>query len=589
MRGGGGFGAGVVGALVVLAAAAGVVPLAAQGPDPCTPPAGDTGFAEIEANVFAGTFNRVVPFDVPLRLCAAVPQGTKSVSVRVARAKQKLTLDEQSCVNSPSGGPWGPEFPGRVDDQSSATMTVARIVVPRLDAQRFYGFCFLLNRPLTPEEVQKFQPEVQAAVDRRLASLTSGDLAPDRLEALRASIESDLRDSLLAITGAEKVESGLGELVQAVIEPQLRNRLIQQGGLDDAAGPRPTDLATLQSGLGAALDEIRRSAALDKLVALLDQEAATNVILRDLLAQSYGAAVKLTGMTDPQAMATATGQDPGAPPADATLASTRDSATAAAAAQRFNALNDAVNALAALIEKMTGSAGPPKVRAGLDAADQAALQALVAPGGAVFRAMDLTFALAGQAQRLADGLAERERAVADFAGRLQLALRRIFVVDGSTTGNFDTFSNWYISADAGLVWSSEVDEVVPYVGTNIYLRPVNKNAPLRTLGSFGQTLSRRFAFTLGLTAQSIADKGAGTTGLTRDDLFGSQSLLVGAGLRLTDMIRVGAGALVFKQKDPNPLIDDERTGRALYFTVSFDLNVARAFQGGLGGVLAPAP
>ena len=168
-------------------------------------------------------------------------------------------------------------------------------------------------------------------------------------------------------------------------------------------------------------------------------------------------------------------------------------------------------------------------------------------------------------------------------------MRGIFLVDGSSTGNFDTFSNYYISADAGLLWSSEVDQVVPYVGTNIYLRPVNKNAPLRTLGGFGHTFSRRFAFTLGLTTASVADKGSGTTGKTRDDLFGTQSLLVGAGLRLTDTIRVGVGGLVFKQQDPNPLIDRQTTGRALYFSVSFDLNVAKAFQGGLGGLFGGGP
>lgn len=571
-----------------LACALAAVPLAAQGAGPCQPPPGDTGFAEIEANVFAGTFNRVLPFDVPLRVCAVVPQGTKGMSVRVASGTQKLAPDEKACVASPGDGSWGPETPGRVDDLSSSTVTTARVVLPRLDAQRYYAFCFILDRPLTAEEAQKLQPEVLAAIDREVASRTSANLTAADLEQIRARIQADLEPRLLAVTGAERVESGLGDLVQGVIGPQLLTRLIQQGSVADGAAPQAASLATLQDRLRTALDGVRTSAALGKLLALLGQEAQSNVILRDLLDKTYAAAIRLAGLTEQQATAVATGEDPSAPPAERTLASTRDSATAAAAAQRFTATDQALSDLAALIDKMTGTAGPPQVRAGLSDADRSALAALTATGGAIRQGMDLAFTLAGQAQRLAASLATREQAVRDFAGRLQLALRNVFVADGSTTGNFDTFSNFYISADAGLIWSHEIDEVVPYVGTNVYLRPVNKNAPLRTLGSFGQTFSRRFAFTIGLTANSIADKGTGTSGRTRDDLFGNQSLLLGAGLRLTDMIRVGAGALVFKQKDPNPLIDDETTGRALYFTVSFDLNVARLFQGGLGGVLAPA-
>ena len=61
-------------------------------------------------------------------------------------------------------------------------------------------------------------------------------------------------------------------------------------------------------------------------------------------------------------------------------------------------------------------------------------------------------------------------------------------------------------------------------------------------------------------------------------------MLIGAGLRITDMIRLGGGALVFKKDDPSPLITKFDTAVSYYFTVSFDLNVARAFKGGLGGL-----
>ena len=181
-------GARVAGALLGLMALAAVAsPLAAQGSDPCQPPAGDTGFAEVRADVFAGTFDRVLPFDVPLRLCAKVPQGTKGLEVKVAEGRRKLALDDASCVAPPAIDPWGPAIPGRVDDLSFPTVTTARVVVPRLDAQRYYSFCFILNRPLTPEEMQKFRPEVREILDRELQTITSGDVGAAALTAARAA------------------------------------------------------------------------------------------------------------------------------------------------------------------------------------------------------------------------------------------------------------------------------------------------------------------------------------------------------------------------------------------------------------------
>ena len=501
-------GARVAGALLGLMALAAVAsPLAAQGSDPCQPPAGDTGFAEVRADVFAGTFDRVLPFDVPLRLCAKVPQGTKGMEVKVAEGRRKLALDDASCVVPPAIDPWGPAIPGRVDDLSFPTVTTARVVVPRLDAQRYYSFCFILNRPLTPEEMQKLRPEVREILDRELQTITSGDVGAAALQRHEQHVRDELARRMLAVTGAEQVASGLDELVQGVLAPQLRTRLIQQGGLADGTGPSPAGLAQLQSKLSAALDGVRDSGALARFIAALQQEARTNAVLRDLLDQTYAPALRLAALSDAQSMAVATGQDPNAPPAAATLASTTRLAVAGAAAQNFDATNQALTGLRGLIATMTGPGGPPPVQAALTPADRAELAALVAPGGAIAKAEDLTFTLSGEAQRLADALAAREKALADFASQLDLAMRGIFLVDGSSTGNFDTFSNYYISADAGLLWSSEVDQVVPYVGTNIYLRPVNKNAPLRTLGGFGHTFSRRFAFTLGLTAESVADTG----------------------------------------------------------------------------------
>ena len=102
----------------------------------------------------------------------------------------------------------------------------------------------------------------------------------------------------------------------------------------------------------------------------------------------------------------------------------------------------------------------------------------------------------------------------------------------------------YVSADAGLLYAGDIGIGALYVGSNIYFRPVNKDAPLSEVSSIG----RRLALTVGLTLSSVADE----NNRTRSDLFWNQSLVLGAGYRFTSSVRGGGGALVFRESDPNP-------------------------------------
>lgn len=138
-----------------------------------------------------------------------------------------------------------------------------------------------------------------------------------------------------------------------------------------------------------------------------------------------------------------------------------------------------------------------------------------------------------------------------------------FLADGETPGNI------YVSADAGLLYGTDIKTAALYIGTNIYFRPVNKRAPLSEKGSF----LRRTAATIGFTVTSIADDNR-----TRSDMFGHQSLVLGAGLRLTPSMRAGAGALVFKERDRNPLISRSSVVTSPYVSFSFDLNVGAMFE-----------
>ena len=129
----------------------------------------------------------------------------------------------------------------------------------------------------------------------------------------------------------------------------------------------------------------------------------------------------------------------------------------------------------------------------------------------------------------------------------------------------------YVSADAGILYAGDIGIGALYLGSNIYFRPVNKDA---SLGEFG-SLGRRLALTVGLTVSSVSDE----NNLTRSDLFWNQSLVLGAGFRITSSLRGGGGAIVFREANPNPLITKRSPAVTWYASFSFDLNVLKGFAG----------
>lgn len=169
-----------------------------------------------------------------------------------------------------------------------------------------------------------------------------------------------------------------------------------------------------------------------------------------------------------------------------------------------------------------------------------------------------------------------DRAVEAVASEL-----KSMVQDGDVTHRttlvVDTGANDYISADAGLVYAGKIRKSAVYLGANFYLHPVNKDVPLGQKGGF----RRRFAFTLGLTLQGIADARG-----TRENLFHTQAMVLGAGYRVSQYIRAGGGWLVFRERDPAsfPLTRDTRVAVTPYVSVSFDVDVGAHLKR-LGGLL----
>lgn len=217
-----------------------------------------------------------------------------------------------------------------------------------------------------------------------------------------------------------------------------------------------------------------------------------------------------------------------------------------------------------------------------DASLRAALDLLdLVPDPASLRAMDAIKELRQRvtgtvlsAFRLRDAIAQRDATLKSFLGRVGLAVEDNLVFLGSSTETFETRGGWYLGPDLGfaLLPVAGIERIVPTVGLNVYFQPVNRRVPLSVKGNFGY----RFSVTIGLLLSSLAEPNR------RQDLFGSQSLFTGVGMRVTDGLRIGTGFTWFRGRDPGNDVDETYVLRVTpYFSTSLDWDL-RGFLGGLG-------
>ena len=199
----------------------------------------------------------------------------------------------------------------------------------------------------------------------------------------------------------------------------------------------------------------------------------------------------------------------------------------------------------------------------LDGLDAAATGQLREAVGEVADQLDLHLEGLRELQRL---LVERDRKITALLDELALELDSRVRLLGTTTGGYETRASYYISADIGVGYAPDVEEMFTYIGTNIYFRPVNKKAPLR-----GLSFKKRFSIMLGLTNESLESEGQ------LKGIVGTSPLLVAGGLRLNDFIRLSAGAVIFKDEDPNPLITEEQLAWSPYISISIDWNLRKIF------------
>ena len=543
---------------IVLAAACSLWPTAIRAADA-------QSVKEVAIDLAAHSFVQVLPFDVQFFITGQAPPRTRQIRV--------------SIIDLKSGGA-GPVVPFPWDaEEISEAQTPFRILIPRLEAERFYRFSFDFRRTLMKEE----------------ADLIRGLAVPRFEEVMRNLV---LQNGELSAADSASLRQRLSSALEEMIGPS--RQVIVERTLFDPKTPHPDVLnqfnvasreviapqedraevvdgyTARQAAVRVPLDVIRADAALDRVLASI--EASTDQNITTALGQ-WRTGIDLARLDDNQAAGRANGTQPVAPPALA-FASIWSANDVAPFERNYRRTLADLDALRQLLE-----ASLPLLPS-LAAADRTAVQALLAANGSIRTVRNHVDALVNLTARLRADLEERATALADLALLVDVEARKVVVVEGTTVADFRTAQNWYISMDAGFAYAFRIGTMTPYVGANIYFRPVNKDAPLSLVDSFG----RRFALTFGITLNSIeetTDEGTAVPAANKnrfDLLTSNRALLLGAGFRVTPSIRLCGGALVLREKDPNPLISKISVAAVPYVSFSLDFDVASALGGGLGAL-----
>lgn len=530
------------------------------------------GLDLVELDVASGVFAERLPFDVPFLVVGEAPPGTSRVEAVYELRRDALA----AFVAAGSGAPirTGVDPEGRF-----------RVPLPALPPNRQVRFRFTFDRRLGA--AGSLRADFEDALRRALPSEGS-DLGPEQDAALRAALVARYELALNAGrtaggAGGDTIRQGAGALLDADASADALRRDVKEMGKEVfAAGLARQDALArwrdVARSLEGQLAGLAGSEELTALLAALESRPETDPRNGANPLALSSAARRLVGLAAASRAAVARGQPAGAAGVD--LASASDPADAEAVAERYRGEAAALQELREWLGgTVLGTEAGRRVTDELVARGEIDVRALDAlrslcglQQGVLHRAERWAEALAATAQEVARSLRAREQAIERMASALEaralgVTLRQTLVSEPATTE-----AGLYVGLDLGVLYPPELDRAALYVGANLYFRPVNKRASLRTHGGLGQ----RFSLTFGI---SLTDLKLETGDPRFEPLLGDRSnLLLGAGLRLSRSLRVSAGALLFLENDKNPLVEDRSLAATFYTALSFDVDVVRAFR-----------
>jgi hypothetical protein len=524
-----------------------------------TAPNADTDpIVRVTVDLAGRTFDRVLPFDVPFFIVGQAPEGTVLLSVQYVELEKKGAPPTEDWKPA-TAAVWKPDAPAAANEPFLVFLSET------LDAERYFRFRFTFERQPSAEQTLQFRESARPIFDEVLRTFVATGVMPGAQE-----IRAQLAALIPAVTGDPKWTPAPGSFFDtkdqtaAALDKVLREVAGSLGPLLDRQeilGGFVTVRLLIHQGLVA----LQSSDALKSAIAAARE--IDDAGIRELLTLD-AEGLALVTMPRPDLDLAAAGGVAG------DLADVWQPAGAAERAANYRQLLRRLQQLEHFVRAVSDADGA--ARPAVEGATSPAVVAGVAALGAgtlrttIAQAMRLSLDMT----RLEQGLTARDRELVKLTDFIAVVFRDVRYVVGSSVADGNTTQTNYVSADGGVLYAGDIGQAALFVGTNIYFRPVNKDAPLRQKGSFG----RRFAVTVGVTLSSIEDEGA----VTRTDLFADSSLVLGAGLRITQSLRLGGGAIIFKESDPNPLVTKKTAAATWYVSFSFDINVAKGLQG-LGG------
>jgi hypothetical protein len=153
---------------------------------------------------------------------------------------------------------------------------------------------------------------------------------------------------------------------------------------------------------------------------------------------------------------------------------------------------------------------------------------------------------------------------------------------------------FWVTADMGVAvgfFAGQPDEapgdraVSLAFGLAFYFTAMDKSEPLRWSQWGGRDFWRRASVTAGFTLTQPR----GVSEHRIDGVLGDRLLMTGAGLRVTDYLRLSGGALYYTQPDSSPLSDRKTVKVAPYAMASMDIDVISTIQAWVGKAQAATP
>jgi len=565
-----------------------------------------------------GRFLQPLPFDVQFFVQSPVTDSVTRVTGTYAR----------TCDEAVSQGPASATLSQGVFVMTGNPATRhVELSVPALSPNRQY--CFVFTLALKPDET-RLRAIVAAQLDRHLQDL-DGTEASLSTEARFDRFRGDLLDGIRESARAMEVETGLR--LRLTVPPDsffapppspppapgapsdARPPVVQRPGTPSSAIGRAervefARLLLAQTGRSDSLEAFNRfrTLAVAELARLRDMPDFVRVVgqLRANLSQPL---VAIRMPNDSALRFEAQPRD-----VDVALASGIAPEERATAININNVwdpeqFNSRVSNLAATIAQLQtfrqilADLATPVLQPLRDAAGLGPTLQSGAPNPNAMTADQIT-AVAQQVERVRvaietarfqlinvqDLLRTRAADITAFASRFAAELVDVIEVDGDTTATWDTRARSYVSADVGVAWSKPIDSFFFYVGANFYFGPVNKKAPLRWSdpGNFRKRVALMAAIPINAFDETQTVNTLSSSGVTLKGVLGDRPILLGAGLRLNDLVRASGGAVFFRVQNPNPLIATDRVDYSWFVAFSIDWDLRGMFAA-LGPSMPPAP